>query len=458
MRRLQRGPLSARSGRGAVCAVILLGIVAALGGCSVSAPEGNEPVSENEGSLILCSEPGRRFEYYVRPAIENKLRAFPEFASYVGLSFVSNCAQGAQYQERYDAYSLEHPGFDDGQPLGELPVIAQDSVATNQQKLINGVPPDWEFPNNPVIRFRSPAIPGPPAGQPPSEPEQTHSGTCTGTFVSRDMFVTAAHCMSRTRTGSDTFARDLHGNVSYEIQWYVAGGTPTFPQTLDVTQYPNPDYASRDDSSNDIAIVYVGPWLNPDAANQSAELEDGGAMRLTTTQPVISATAPATYMAGAGYPDAVLKAAPMRITGYGLIGNNTHPSTQFPPRTFHADLSGSDDPAVCSGDSGGPAYRMADLGGGRGQAQVMIGVLHSRYGEPDPLSPCATPGNTQIWTSVFAHLPFLKRTLRYWYFPCDTPAGKDYSECWGAACTSDAGCPNSQVCGAQHRCQLRGRF
>jgi hypothetical protein len=56
-------------------------------------------------------------ETYVLSAINNKLRAFPEFAKAIGIYCVRDCETARRFTKAYSDYSAAHPGFDQEQPL-----------------------------------------------------------------------------------------------------------------------------------------------------------------------------------------------------------------------------------------------------------------------------------------------------------------------------------------------------
>jgi len=56
-------------------------------------------------------------EHYILSAINNKLRAFPEFTKAIGIYCVRDCETARRFMKAYSEYSAAHPGFDDKQPL-----------------------------------------------------------------------------------------------------------------------------------------------------------------------------------------------------------------------------------------------------------------------------------------------------------------------------------------------------
>jgi len=56
-------------------------------------------------------------ETYVLSAINNKLRAFPEFTTAIGIYCVRDCGTARRFMKAYGEYRAAHPGFDDRQPL-----------------------------------------------------------------------------------------------------------------------------------------------------------------------------------------------------------------------------------------------------------------------------------------------------------------------------------------------------
>jgi hypothetical protein len=93
----------------------------------VQAPLGPEEAACQKLRLgtITCGEaaPGADVdrELYVLPAINKKLRTFPDFANAVNIHCVRDCAEARAFTKAYKEYSQANPGFDDHQPLGPLP-------------------------------------------------------------------------------------------------------------------------------------------------------------------------------------------------------------------------------------------------------------------------------------------------------------------------------------------------
>ena len=56
-------------------------------------------------------------EHYILSAINNKLRAFPEFTKAIGIYCVRDCETARRFMKAYSEYSAAHPGFDDKQSL-----------------------------------------------------------------------------------------------------------------------------------------------------------------------------------------------------------------------------------------------------------------------------------------------------------------------------------------------------
>ena len=50
-------------------------------------------------------------------AINNKLRAFPDFTRAIGIYCVRDCETARRFMKAYSEYSAAHPGFDEHQPL-----------------------------------------------------------------------------------------------------------------------------------------------------------------------------------------------------------------------------------------------------------------------------------------------------------------------------------------------------
>lgn len=201
---------------------------------------------------------------------------------------------------------------------------------------------------------------------------------CTGTVVSPDVVMTAAHCLV-----NDSEALEPPGGFS------VTTGT------LDPSQDPGQTYAA--------SAVAIDPSFNP-----SVDSSDAGVIVLATTT-----SAPPVTLADAA--DAAELANPLGvgivIAGWGLTseGATAEPATlQTAPMTtqtgFYCSQHGADlgfdessefcapgagTVAVCNGDSGGPAFAQ-----GAGGDEIELGMIDRDAG-CDPTQP-------SIFTSVDA--------------------------------------------------------
>lgn len=433
-------------------------------GCSNGAHTGasSAPAKETETEVVVCSaSEGVPTEYYVLPAINAKLAYYPDFAREVGVAAVSDCEGARAYMSKYREYSLAHPDFDRDQPVGtlntprEVPVGPAAKLETT--KLLNGtgtVP--GGFRNQPVVHLRWQLKVG----------ALTLSNDCTGVFIAKNWIMTAAHCLTvvspdnvplgdppfpftNTPLPNDHFpALRLWGYSSWSIEWPADSGDPSadtravvFTGAADVLQYPDPRYQGgasyisddpRNDVSHDVALLYLDADIYDGAL--PPRVDTGAAMRISATPVDVNDD--------------------MTVAGFG--GTHQLRAGVVPdafdasePFVVKATVGSSTEPVICKGDSGGPLYRMADVGQPQ-LAPVLVGISSEFELDTTPdggVEPnCARPGDTERWRLVQPSLDFINQALQLWNgsaFTCKPPAGggssPDFVECWGAPCGGPTG-------------------
>ena len=179
---------------------------------------------------------------------------------------------------------------------------------------------------------------------------------CTGTLVAPEVVLTAAHCIS------------AKNNFVYFGPWYLgdAGGSTA----VVARSYPHPDYAANKDA--DIGIVVLA---TPSAVTPSA----------------IDTTALAQSDVGAT----------LHVVGFGDTASPTEPL--FTKMQVDVPISSIDPvaiysgPAICSGDSGGPA--MLVVGG----KQVIAGVTSGHS-----IQAC---GGTAGYVRVVLYAPWIQQQI-----------------------------------------------
>jgi hypothetical protein len=468
--------------------------MAACGTESRNEPASTPPVDslDSEGSnVIVCNgEPSiDRRELYVLSAMNQKLQFYPDFAAYLGMTSVSNCADARSFARAYRKFSEANPGFDLHQPLGALPLISglpagpRTPPTRDESKILNG----GLYPDASMIPDGGVGYPNVPVAQLESLISVNTSGfgDCTGTFIAKNWIATAAHCLAVVKNEGKPLdagfdldaamsnpdarhkgARELFGYARWRISWPNASGKLTDPDSFprpitvvtsgfpeDVLQYPDPRYFGGTSSAFDVALLYLGkaefdPLL-------PARPDQGAAMRISLTTP--DSTKP-TYVGG--YAPSQKNLAVGQVPQVFVINHDLHA------------VPSNADPQICQGDSGGPLFQFIRIGpvDAPSFVPVLMGVTSnfqtSRDGEP----PCSIAGDVQEWKRLSwertpidtdeDEVSFIEKTMTFWNGGSTTLAGvslpnfhckrlqsldtvaPDFLQCWGDPC----GGPNDALC------------
>ena len=178
---------------------------------------------------------------------------------------------------------------------------------------------------------------------------------CTGSLISRTIFLTAAHC------GRDGTRRSVSFDEAFE---------PDTSVRHHGTFVAHPDYDPAQESQNDLAVIVLdNPVEGVDPARLPTLPEAGLLDRMKDDRTLDQSSQ-------------------FTSVGYGFLGFSTGPGGQTPVRgqarhysvgSFNS-LSRSqlhlsqnlshDNGGTCSGDSGGPTF----LGGGAGETSVVVSL------------------------------------------------------------------------------------
>lgn len=279
------------------------------------------------------------------------------------------------------------------------------------------------------------------------DPTQRSVGSCTGTFLSDRLVLTARHCVADTDVSA---ACDVTGKPL--AQGAVRGNHPA--NTLYVFTGPNrPDFSSRD--------------ITPDGVGAKV-LDDGGSNLCNhdIALLILKDPVPNAKIAQIRLDSPVKKSEKLTAIGWGVTDTTAQPDVRqqrsgiavmgigpddtdtlpVPPNEFEVGES------ICSGDSGGPA--LAPSG-------AIVGIV-SRGGnatKPDPNNPASgCIGGTNLYTKVAAFKEFIEAGLAMvdaepWYEGGPDPrlakAGTvcgDAAECRSNLCVADPSAKDALTC------------
>lgn len=403
-------------------------------------------------------------ELYMLSAMNNKLSLYPDFAAAIGMDSVSDCESARAFYDAYAGYAAEHPDFDAQQPLDPTPV-----------KLPSSPPPpasdepyetDKIFSGNPGMTRHEVAHLSFRFSVSSSPDLVKFSGKlvhCSGTFISKNWILTAAHCVTPpaidacVKQGTPIQPGVCDPDWNVWGNWTVQTDEGTL-QNVRAVAYTHPDWIGRQPLQNDIfqplndqqikntvshdlALLYI-----PDQGRLPGDVEADHAMRLWTTEPDVFATM--TFY-GWGLPNrTLLQARSMN----GLVFVNL-------PNQISAITTVDTDPLPCSGDSGGPLVRDVDVVTANGERTVPAIVGVASMG----IDPCGPPpsggsnppiGTEARWARIDGDMPFIEARMKLWQgrnFEClkekqVTGNTAEVGECWGSPCSEDGECLDDELC------------
>jgi len=427
----------------------VLGALFAVSAVGCGSNETTEPSESSTAELLLCqeytltNEDGTQYqehERYVLPAINRKLRLYPELAEWVGFDRVSTCEGGRAFLRGFDEFAAAHPGFDDDE--------AYEPPATDPGPY-PGPPPTLEEPKllNATATFNYPVV----------RLANNRGSTCTGVFIAKNWILTAAHCMAYQGLGAaaNVKTQPLSGYYPYRMDRPDSSsanlGKIYAVAKIDgqLLQYPHPSWMGWDPSQpvanaprSDIGLLYVDGWqydaLLPPSPSNSA-LRIAARTLLATETLTFFGWGPGTWNKSAGT---------LGLTDTLRRGNLVPTTVSFDRFSWTVPSTGI---RPCIGDSGGPAVRSVTVAGS--SQWVVAATLGGNV--TDLSDPCAETGDNIGFPllNLSSAINFINGTMQIWngaLFKCKeyTAGGTtvEYRRCWGDVCSGAADCGANQVC------------
>ncbi len=474
--RFRLNPRRVLAAAGACLAVLGCG---ASEGDTFTTPKATQPATpagaDSRPKSIVCgdamTEGAFEPELYMLSAMNNKLRAYPEFAAALGMDEVSDCDSARAFYEGLESYSKDHPGFDGDQPLDptpvELPALPPDS--DEESKIFNGVEPVGATNRPPVVRLDF-VFSNTDPGKPP-HPRAGKELHCSGTFISKNWILTAAHCVSApavdhcVRAGTPFVEGQCVPNWNVYGRWTLQIDLQSLPRVL-THAFVHPDWIGRQPQNNglfrnlseqeamntashDLALLYI-----PDQSSLPGDVEENHAMRFW--MPELDPFAPpALTFWGWGVPDRTKLLKAQATQDYIL--------SKF-PNQIAAITTAEGASFPCDGDSGGPLVRDVTIVDNKLRTRTVPAIMGVTSigtnvcpGFSDPRPPV---GLNIRWARVDNEFKFIESRMKLHMgrkFAClkikqTTGTVAEVAECWGSPCTgvenraAGLGCLDDEIC------------
>ena len=434
-----------------LAAVVLLSSCASGGG-SNDPSRGKDPAPEPTAEaladgILVCPIAGSSAPapWISLPAMNKKLRHFPDFARASGLKEIKTCADGFAFWKQYDKYRAAFPYFDANEPF-DVPDYAGSEevgappVTEEQYRAAEGIGPKIKNGTgaqlSPVVRIYFDKNDG----------QGPLYHYCTGTFIGRNWILTAAHCLQVKKgwkRGQDPANADLNaGYYTYNIQFYGANGkiknTQEFTRTQQVmdSRYtgwnPNNPYHAFD-----IALLYISkefdgylPNMDPSLGTNTFPL-----MRVSAADHLVDVPSASFWGAGLLDNDTVVPNVP---NGGGGSGGSSGSGGRA-GSSGAAGSSGRGGTGGTAGSTGGSAGSAGFAGVTRIYHEAGENEARLRYGSLAPYEVSFSRKPETPYLSNGPGSPEVARTVRgnlfYSDYPSSPPASTAYT------CHGDSGGP-----------------
>ncbi|PVU87205.1 hypothetical protein BB559_006152 [Furculomyces boomerangus] len=218
--------------------------------------------------------------------------------------------------------------------------------------------------------------------------------SCTGTFISKDVVLTAAHCVYNTTTGP----------LSPE-EVFVSGGTKSILQNITYIYKVQKVLVHSDYNSstfnNDIALLF----LTNSTSDPSISFAKIYNIPVTDETPVEAAGWGDTAKDGSGGTSQVLMAVPIHISSSDDCNdsNDFWKSNNGP--TICMMVQNEQD--TCPGDSGGPLYFTGD------SSKPIVGITSFEVLSVDSSTiECGNNGDTAYFTNALYHIDWISNNTQ----------------------------------------------
>jgi hypothetical protein len=501
---------------------LLVGLAVLCAGCSGhpqvngslgdATPETAEPFDPTAPlASRICDDDQGTTGIYVFSAMNHKLAHYPAFAEAFGTQLVSECETAVRFEAAYADYLQAHPGFDADEPLppspeGEAAAFPDDILEKAEQEVqkVGGVV--GTNVDNAIVKIQFDSCsthlhkngrfcPNADASWVVNGADLRHNTSiCTGTFISKNWILTAAHCITLAAVDScmdkgvsrtncvpkwDNYGKwVVEGtyNTEFDAQGIPISSPVTYREVFGMRAYVDTEWRGRNLSTNektctttdcartdlaadhDLALLYI------DRRNDGRlppRVEDDAAKRLNITFPLASWTF---AVGGWGDPPGNMGQEVFR-QGDFPAGTIMYPQGALSNQMVVSNFAGNSAAYVCHGDSGGPVLRTGlQVATNRNIVKSNVEAIVAVNSSSNAHCDGTTEPSPILWRATLIHTPnhrkFIHDSMNRWPWTAQTcvekslnnTGPKQVEECWGKPCTFDGTpCTKDETCQGQPR-------